>query len=412
MVMILFLSMLLLLLLFILTESRSTRSNLNIYVIFYVGLSIATLVVYSFELKSVWKIETLWGDSTYYWETAKYIKEGIPVNVFNFLYPLVLSYFYPSLFLARLFQVLMSLTSLVILRRIFVLIDKNVGHIKYFSFFAFLNMNMICTSVQLQKDNVVFFLTVVIIYVYLKLSRSRRIVALTLYSAFLILLVFLMTLIRVWLGLELAFILSLLILIAIIFKNRSGKEFGVHFLVYVPVLIIAIAFSLYFLAPRIEFIINSFKYVAEGGMLEIAGVNDRSPLAPLRFVFGPGLIRPIFPEVYFQYFTYTISYSYLVGTITWYINIALSLSMANFSRVKTVLQNPVNLLVLILVVSYVGMYSFSYGGASGMRQRIHVQLLSTFLLSQLVDRRQKAERFTVRIFLVLSAELIATLISL
>lgn len=92
-----------------------------------------------------------------------------------------------------------------------------------------------------------------------------------------------------------------------------------------------------------------------------------------RFITGPGIVRPIFGDIYFltRYpFFYKLSYTWAI--IVWYI--CLIFTSPVFSRPRLIFKSH-NLYFLIFIILFVLVYTLSDSGQTGLRKRVIMYFL-------------------------------------
>lgn len=99
------------------------------------------------------------------------------------------------------------------------------------------------------------------------------------------------------------------------------------------------------------------------------GIETNPIAAFLRFVMGPGVVRPLFPEEYFLVYTKIFALLNFWGAFMWFVNLILSFPLI-MKRPFYSFKKPVVILFLVFAGLYAAAYAVSAGGSAGIRKRV------------------------------------------
>ena len=139
-------------------------------------------------------------------------------------------------------------------------------------------------------------------------------------------------------------------------------------------------------SDQIEFLydVNVEQDLARKSNAEAYGSSSTRSLAdPLKAIFGPGLIRPLRPSVYFMESTNLHAAMYWWGTACWYLNLLITLPSLLFALPKFQHRKGAIALVVTLL-GFFFIYTYAHGSGMGMRKRALFQLLYLLVVSSVV----------------------------
>jgi hypothetical protein len=185
----------------------------------------------------------------------------------------------------------------------------------------------------------------------------------------------------------------------LIISNRSLLNKILFLILSSSIVLVSVLFFL-----NLDYLIYSIMadLIGETGRREVislsgtGAVESNLLLATFRFVLGPGLIRPLFPELFFNTYTNMSAFFYFWGTVVWYTNIILTLPLIIKNPFK-IFNNPASIMILIFLFIFVVVYSLHFGGASGMRKRAVVHFFYTVLIVNTYYTKYNYESMKVKI---------------
>lgn len=110
------------------------------------------------------------------------------------------------------------------------------------------------------------------------------------------------------------------------------------------------------------------------------GVESNSLFSFLRFILGPGLIRPLFPSEYFLTYTTMFAVFNWWGALYWYLNLLTTVPKL-IRRPLFFLRAPVMLFLLLFIFEYGLAYGLTSGGPGGLRKRAFIYFFYTIFIA-------------------------------
>ena len=336
---------------------------------FFIVFSIFIAIWSTFELLYTGRID-LDGDAIWYFESAisgDYFENFYPI------YPLFISYFgLNSPYITRFWQFAFVLLLTLILFRKVQELDWTQTAKKYFKYFYVSNFGLYLLIFQLVRDWIIFTLTVIIFLFYYSNIKPVR-------KTFLIsLIVLLLIPISQVLPGVIAIAGFLTFIQFNVIKNRSAKSL---FILALIAFIIYLAFGQYIT----DLLNRATSVFGEDRVLEDDASKGNIIIGFFNFLFGPGLIRPLFPSKYYMVFTYYFSF------LTW---VACISFIWQFSFVTNAVLNSRDMLnfsrrfffSFYTFIFYVLVYVSAFGGPGGLRKRTVAYFLFSLSLFELLSK--------------------------
>ncbi len=139
-------------------------------------------------------------------------------------------------------------------------------------------------------------------------------------------------------------------------------------------------------SDQIEFLydVNVEQDLARKSNAEAYGSSATRSLAdPLKAAFGPGLIRPLRPSLYFMESTNLHAAMFWWGTVCWYLNLLITLPSLLFVLPKIHYRKGAVVLLATLLGFFL-IYTYAHGSGMGMRKRALFQFLYLLVVSSVV----------------------------
>jgi hypothetical protein len=307
------------------------------------------------------------GDATWYFETAinkLYYENFYPI------YPLFISYLgLDNPLFTRFLQFL-------ILLLITVIIFKNINQKswdnsikKLFKLFYLTNFGLYLIMVQLVRDWMLFSLTIISILLF---TSEKNNTLKTFISFFAIILLF-------PLSQTLPLILLSAYAIAYIQFNFIKSKHIIKTFFF-----ISFFFLLYFFVK--DYIQNilerSYNVIGGEKVLEDDAAKSNFFIGFFNFLFGPGLIRPLFPSKYYQVYTYYFTFLTWISCFSFLIQTSLFTSF--FFKKDIRLNFSKNFFIYFYTfIIYVSIYVAAFGGPGGLRKRMLAYFLCILFASEL-----------------------------
>jgi hypothetical protein len=105
------------------------------------------------------------------------------------------------------------------------------------------------------------------------------------------------------------------------------------------------------------------------------------------FLFGPGLIRPLFPSKYYLVFTYYFSFLTWLACLSWMIQFSLSTSLVFQNRLKLNFSKNFFIFFYTFLV-YVSIYVAAFGGPGGLRKRMLAYFIFSLCIAELFSKNE------------------------
>lgn len=293
------------------------------------------------------------GDALYYFETA--INKTYYENFYP-LYPLFITYVgLDNPYLTRLVQ---FLALFLFSNYIFNKINKesiSLDSQKLFKTFYVTNFGIYLLIVQLVRDWMIFSIAGIILVTFAYESKK--------FIKWIVVILFLVLLFPISQVLPIIIILSVL-LVYIQFEVIKKKS-----------IIKIILLSTFILLARIVFFdyVESILYKSDRILTDKALIDESAKtnfvLGVFNFLFGPGIIRPLFPSKYYLVYTYYFSFLTWVAFIGWVFQFSYSIAYILYR--KTILNFSRTFFTFFYsFILYVIIYVSTFGGPGGLRKRM------------------------------------------
>jgi hypothetical protein len=343
------------------------RINKNL--IFLITFFLIIFFWSSIELYLIGIID-LEGDATWYFETA--VNKLYDENFYP-IYPLFITYVgLDNPYITRIAQFFIIL---ILTLFIFKNIEKrnwSKSSIKLFKIFYVSNIGIYLLAIQLVRDWMLFLLTAIALILF---TDERKKVTNTIISFFALLLL-------LPLSQTLPFILLLSYCVSFIqfdvLKQRS------YFKIIIG-LFSLLVFYLIFKDNISNLIEKSADVVTGDKVLIDDAAKSNFFIGFFNFLFGPGLIRPLFPSKYYLVYTYYFSFLTWLACLSWMIQFSLSISLVskNISR----LNFSKNFFIFFYTfLVYVSIYVAAFGGPGGLRKRMLAYFIFILCISELFSK--------------------------
>ncbi|WP_448377110.1 hypothetical protein [Fervidobacterium sp.] len=378
--------------------SKNIRSEFLFYqsIILFVGAIF--IVLYTAENSLIRNQIDMEGDAQYlYYGAEDYVK----TKQFTTLYPYYV--FFISLFLVGGNVITIRFAQLLVFILIYdvavFFLDKHECSqrgIKYFSFFTVFNGAFYAYSTIIVRD-LFILLHMLLSFVFGTLLidyalRAKRITVTrfsSLLGAFLIVVYGIYSLAPF-----LAYIIIFVLFVAvyasiIILKTKIFRK------ILVAVILTAIPLTLLFTFIPISKFIRLYQVnvlektllMEEATLSGQENIETNPVLALLRFLLGPGLIRPLVPEQYFLVYTEIFAFFNWWAVAVWYLNLVLTLPKV-LQKPFSPLSSPFSMTSLLIFITYSVAYAVAYGGPGGLRKRMVSYFFYTLMISLTYYRKE------------------------
>lgn len=322
----------------------------------------------SFELIITNQID-LDGDAIYYFETA--LNKNYSENFYP-IYPLFISYFgLDNPYFTRLIQFLFLY---LVTGYIFKLINqkKDSTDSNYlFKYFYITNFGIYLLAVQLVRDWMIFSLTSLTIIVFAYESKQKKKFVLT----------FLFLAILFPLSQVLPIVIILSIFLVYIQFNVINKAS-----IFRLIVISFIVFLLFLISSEyIESLIYRTERILDDKVLLDESAKNNLFIGFFNFLFGPGLIRPLFPSKYYLVYTYYFTSLTWFACLSWFIQFSFSTSV--FINNNKRLNFSKNFFFFFYsFIIYLFIYVSTFGGPGGLRKRMIGYFLFSLCVKELLSK--------------------------
>lgn len=351
----------------------------NVILIIFIGLS--TILLYSFESLAIWDKIDLDDDPSYFFWMARQYSES-PINEIYAFYPefvKFLSYFMTdnvviSALIIRLSNLLLLIQIYSFGFRTLNLFSVSRGGYLYYSFFITLSGSYYGLINPMTRDTILLYLYALFIYLVLKLTSQSKIQIIKSVPHIIVILGILYTFYILQPYSMYICILGLVVAVILSNINRRMIKIAIVLLTTSALLVGYFAFQ-----QEVLFFYQTASSVIEGSDEALRGGATVGLSSAFRFIFGPGLIRPLFPEIYFINWSWGLVVLYSWSTIFWYANIFYSTDIICRGQFKKI--NKLTLLILMFAIEIVMVYTFAYGGSAELRKRSLVYFLFTLFVA-------------------------------
>ena len=331
------------------------------------------------------------GDAQYYYYGAKEYLETGEINV---LYPYYIKFI--SLFLQYGDAVTIRFAHLLLFMLIYsigalILNDFGISKkgFKYYSIFTGLNGAFYGTLTPIVRDTFYLFHVALAIFLISRLLLLYDLGKLTyrkliLYSVPLFFVgygIYELQFVSLFLILG-AFIISWSIIVVLLLKGNIFRKVGLMFFIFcISVVLVK------YLLPTESFLhgyeatmIDKLRIEEQMALTGGRGVEDNPLFAFMRFILGPGLIRPLFPEKYFLVYTTMFAAFNWWGAVFWYLNLLITVPKL-IRNPLLFLRIPSALFILVFTIEFALMYALTAGGPGGLRKRVVVYFFYTIFIA-------------------------------
>jgi hypothetical protein len=312
------------------------------------------------------------GDATYYFESA--INKLYNDNFYP-LYPLFITYIgLDNPFFTRFAQFLFLLLITITLFNNINKREWNYTVIKMFKIFYVTNFGIYLLMIQLVRDWMLFSFTAISLVLFTSEKKSRLNIF---FASISIIILF-----------PLSQTLPLILLTAYFITYLQFNLFKQKKII-TTLMFILFSFILYYIFRQNINNILERSYDIIGGEKVLVDDSAKSNfiLGFFNFLFGPGLIRPLFPAKY--YLVYTIYFSFLtwISCLSFMIQFALSSSFV-FDKSLTLNFSKNFYIYLYTFLIYVSIYVATFGGPGGLRKRMLAYFIFILLTCELFSKNK------------------------
>ncbi|OED33126.1 hypothetical protein BHE17_11955 [Planococcus maritimus] len=356
--------LLLFLLIFISIKISRKIPNYFLFVIILLVFQLGWLTLYRIELYSIGR-DVYYSDASAYWNATKSFLLGYDFHSWNMGYVYYSAAiqkfsFFVSVLWNNISNLLLLFLSIVIFSYIMLKEGISSLNIKIFTYSLLLNPLVSYGLYRNLKDSLFLFLTVLSILVVYSFAKNSNKLNKIINIIFIAVLMGLLPLVRPW-----GFVIPpLLFLITLIYTKKISAKKILNISLVLLIAIFSIVVSGYreILMTWIPYVLNSAD-----------ALNPlRLILSPLNLVIGPGPIRPLFPDDYFEYYTIVGNISTSLGALMWWL--ILPFFIVKIRKIKLSLLHRQFGIVLFL---FIIIYSLAYGGSVEIRFRSVLYILIT-----------------------------------
>lgn len=344
-----------------------------IFLIFFFFLySTLFSVLYCGENYLIWNRLERPGDTTFYLNGGYAFLSGkFKEMSYHYFYDIFLSLFlwHGNVLIASLGQQLLLLLTYLLSLELLLKFNVNKLGFLLFSVFILFNGNIVGVFVATKRDGLMLFSFVLAFYSFFNFIFTRKLK----YLFFLIISLVIVSNLRLMLSFILLFIFILSFFITLkyklYFKNKS-KLYLIFLLLFIGIILLLFYYKDYIVHV---FVVNYLEHTRLKEEISNGSNISNSPLVnSIKFIFGPGIIRPLFPEEFFLSFTYTYSFFYWIGQIWWYTFLLLTLPLFIRKPFLFLKKHPVLISIILFVFIYIEIYAFA-GSGLGMRKKMVMQ---------------------------------------
>lgn len=355
----------------ILDKNIESSDKKKIYKIFAFGLifQLIMFILYRVGLLLVGR-DVYYSDAEYYWEATKAVLKGEKSLAYNRLYYMlcaIVQLTSPFKWVGwnNLFNILCVDLSICLMLVIIYKYKRNYNA-QYFLYFSLFNPLIYYSLMRNLKDALFLLLVIVLGYALQKSFHWLNKKWLFLFIDFISIPFFYS--IRPW-----AFIIPLLSLIVFIFENRETFKRKKKQICILLILMIVTVFILFgnviYVNLKIWVPIVSNSFVSRGILKSIVGLG--------RLFVGPGFIRALFGQEFFEHYLIIGNYMTAIGSFMWIFDLSLLIVMIK-KPLKNILNAPAfSKYLFLFFLSYSILYAVQYGGSVELRLR-GVLFLTTF----------------------------------
>lgn len=341
------------------------------YLLFFLSFSFFLFFWSSIELTSRGIID-LEGDAVWYFETA--ISKTYSENFYP-IYPLFITYIgLDNPFLTRLWQFIFLL---ILALYTFIIVDtldwSDVAK-KLFKLFYVTNFGVYLLMIQLVRDWMIFSLTSLVIVLFY--SNTKFVFK---YMAILLCLLLLVPVSQV-----LPAVLAISLLLAHVdFKALYYNSFRSF------VLFVFLSFLVYFFfGDYFSALFNRMDSVfGEDAVLQDSEAKDNVLIGFFNFLFGPGLVRPLFPAKYYLVYTYYFSFLTWIACLSFFVQFSFGFSMLMRSSLRKLNWTKRFNFSFLAFLFYVLVYAAAFGGPGGLRKRAIAYFLFSISMFEILNGR-------------------------
>jgi len=336
--------------------------------------------IISFLLMFIWSSSELYmkniidldGDATWYFESA--INKMYDENFYP-IYPLFITYVgIDNPYLTRIAQfVLLLILTLFIFNNIE---NRNwtESSIVLFKVFFVTNFGLYLLIIQLVRDWMLFSLVAISLILFTNSKNNAFKFSMSLFALLLLL----------PLSQTLPFILITAYIITFvqfdIFKKRSAFKI-------ILACVLLFTFYILFKENMSSLLERSLDVVSGDKVLIDESAKSNFILGFFNFLFGPGLIRPLFPSKYYIVYTYYFSFLTWVACLSWMVQFSISTSIF-FQNSKKLNFSKNFFIFFYTFFIYVSIYVAAFGGPGGLRKRMIAYFIFTLCVCELFSKTE------------------------
>ena len=303
---------------------------------------------------NIYNLIDLEGDATWYFETAinKLYSES-----FYPIYPLFITHIgLDNPFFTRFAQFFFLLIITIILFRNIDKREWDDSVKKLFKIFYTTNFGIYLLMVQLVRDWMLFSLTAISIVLFTSNDKNKLNIIFAILAV-----IFLLPLSQT---------LPIILLASYILTFIQFNFFKQKYL-YATIFFIlfSVFLTIIFKDNFINLLERSSDVIGGDKVLEDEATKGNFFIGFFNFLFGPGLIRPLFPSKYYLVYTYYFSFLTWISCLSFMIQFSLSTSFVFEKKIK--LNFSKNFFIFLYTfVFYVSIYVAAFGGPGGLRKRM------------------------------------------
>jgi len=345
--------------------------KINKYLLLFVVVFILFFIWSTIEL-NIYNIIDLEGDATWYFETA--INKLYSENFYP-IYPLFITYIgLDNPYFTRFAQfIFLFIVTIILFRNI----DKrewDVSVKKLFKIFYTTNFGIYLLIIQLVRDWMLFSFTAISVVLFTSNDKNKvnSIIAI-------LAIIFLFPLSQ-----TLPLILFASYILTFIQFNFFKQR---HLSSTIVFILFSVFLSIIFKNNIINLLERSSDVIGGAKVLEDEAAKGNFLIGFFNFLFGPGLIRPLFPSKYYLVYTYYFSFLTWISCLSFMIQFSLSVSF--FFEKKIILNFSKNFFIFLYTfVIYVSIYVAAFGGPGGLRKRMLAYFIFILCFAELFSKNK------------------------
>lgn len=361
------------LILFLINKIKIYVPKINIF-IFISGLfQFFILFVYRYELKLLNR-DVYYSDAEVYWDVTLKLLKNIDAEFYNmgyiyYAYLIQKTSLFISPLLVNISNIMLINLSILILAYLFCITGKDKQNIQVFLGFLLYNPLIYFSLLRNLKDALFLFYVVLVIVITYNLFKNNSKLLKMLYLGLLILLTDLLFNVRPW-----GFLVPPLLIFIVIYYKFIHKRSLLQ-----KILILSIMTSLVF---AVLFISGYYSTLEMWVPIVLDNAFKQSIFSiitsPASLIMGPGPLRAIFGQQYFEFSMFTGNIFSAIGSLMWWIIFPFLIATINIKKIKL---DYAAVMLLAITTVFVAIYSMQYGGSAELRFRgiLYILITATFL---------------------------------